>query len=479
MIFKTYQRPVWTTGRYNERHQVAIYYNLIEGISYFFEDESAKVIGLILKAGRNGNFSLSEISTLTGLTIDYIEPFLQELKNLNLITESNPAENEIKEYRKAISDWKKKNLLNLNITTEEKLPFETTNAEMAYTEKVGGITSVMLELTYNCSEKCIHCYNVGAAHKEEDINRRDLIKGLTLDDYRNIIDQLYEQGLFRVTLSGGDPFSNPDVWDIIDYLYYKEIAFDIFTNGQRITEKCFQLADYYPRSIGISIYSSKPEIHDKITRIPGSWKKSIKVLEELSDLSVPLNIKCCIMELNFDSYKGLVDIAKSLGAQTQFEISVTDSLEGDKYVSQNLRMTPEQYEVVLRDDNIPLYVGWEAPNYGGQKKDMSSKGCGAGDNSFCIRPDGEVIPCCAFQLKLGNLKYKSLKEILNNPTLEKWKTFSLDKSEECGRHDYCDYCNLCFGNSYSEHRDYKKASENCCYIAKIRCNLATKLRLNI
>lgn len=470
-------RPEWTTGRFDSNNNVAIYYNLIEGISYFFEDTSAEVIGVILEAGRNGEISLSDIYSKTGLTINNLEPFIQELKNLNLIIESKPTEEGIKEYRKVVSEWKKKNPLSLNKTTEEKLPFEISNAEMDYTDKVGGITNVMLELTYNCSEKCIHCYNIGAAHTDEDINRRDVIKGLSLDDYKKIIDQLYDQGLFRVTLTGGDPFSNPDVWDIIDYLYYKEVAFDIFTNGQRITEKCFQLANLYPRSIGVSIYSSSPEIHDKITRIPGSWKKSIKVLEELSDLSVPLNIKCCIMQPNFDSYQGIVEIAKSLGAQTQFEISVTDSLEGDKYVSRNLRMTPYQYETVLRDDNIPLYVGPEAPNYGGQKKDMNSKGCGAGDNSLCIRPDGEVIPCCAFHLKLGNLKEKSLENVLKNPVLNKWRNFSLEKSQECGLHDYCDYCNLCFGNSYSEHGDYIKASENCCYIAQIRFKLAKKLQI--
>ena len=43
-----YYRPEWTCGRYNEEKKVAIYYNLIEGISYFFEDYSAMVIGAIL-----------------------------------------------------------------------------------------------------------------------------------------------------------------------------------------------------------------------------------------------------------------------------------------------------------------------------------------------------------------------------------------------------------------------------------------------
>lgn len=468
-------RPEWTCGRYNSEKRVALIYNLIEGMSYFLEDDSADVIGVILESPRNGEVKLDDIKSMTGLRSEELMPFLEELRNRNLLTQNMPTQEGILQYRTDLAEWKKRNPLKLDNQTKEKLPFEVSNAEMAYSECVGGVTSVMLELTYVCSEKCIHCYNVGASRPNQEENQRDSIKGLSLDDYKRIIDELDNQGLFKVSLSGGDPFSNPLAWEIIEYLYEKEIAFDILTNGQTLLGKVKDLANFYPRSVGISIYSADPETHDEITRIRGSWNKSVEVLRELGDLSVPLNVKCCVMQPNYNNYKGVAEIARSVGAHPQFEISVTDSIEGDKYVSQNLRLTPEQYENVLRDDNIPLYVGPEAPNFGGQKKNMKFKGCGAGDNSFCIRPDGALIPCCAFHLIFGNLKETPLHEILESQKLKNWRNYKLEDSEECGQHDYCDYCNLCVGNAFSEHKDYSKASENCCYIAKIRFNLAKKL----
>ena len=139
-------------------------------------------------------------------------------------------------------------------------------------------------------------------------------------------------------------------------------------------------------------------------------------------------------------------------------------------------MTPEEMEVVLRDDNVPLYVGKEAPNYGGQKKLMTRNPCGAGDNSLCITPEGNVIPCCAFHTLFGNLKEQGIIEIINDSKERKyWLGLSLNDYEDCGRHDYCAYCNLCPGNNFIEHGTPLKAGEVNCSMAKARYELAQKM----
>ena len=123
-------------------------------------------------------------------------------------------------------------------------------------------------------------------------------------------------------------------------------------------------------------------------------------------------------------------------------------------------------------------LGKEAPNYGGQTRSMSENACGAGYNTFCITPNGDLIPCCAFHLVFGNLKKYSIKEILlHSEVLKWWNVQTLQQYEECGKHDYCDYCNLCAGLNYSEFETPLKAGENNCYMAKIRYNLAHKMEM--
>lgn len=471
-------RPKWTCGRYNKEKQACIMYNLIAGFSFFFNGYSAKVIGEILRVERNGDINVKSIASTTGIHKESLCLFYIVLLENGLLTDSAFTEDRIHHYRRYILDMRKSNKAWVDKPIEEKLPIEVTNAEQSYFDAVDDgktICSCMFELTYRCSEMCIHCYNPGATRNNDEENHRADYKELSLDDYKRIIDDMYENGLVKVCLSGGDPFSKEFAWDLLDYLYAKGIAVDIYTNGQKIINEVKRLAYYYPRLVGVSIYSGKADDHDAITRIPGSWERSMQVIRDLYEYAVPMNLKCCVMQPNLHSYYMVADLAKKFGATPQFELNISESNDGD-VCAKHLRLTEEQLQVVLRDNNIALYVGKEAPNYGGQKRDLSLSSCGAGGTGFCMSPNGDLRACTSFLQVYGNLTEQSVNDILLNskPLKDCRKAIVADYSE-CGRHDYCDYCNLCAGLNYTEHRDYHIPAESNCYMAKCRYNLAHRL----
>lgn len=473
-----YYRPEWTCGRYNEEKHVAIMYNLIAGFSYFFDEYSAIVIGEMLKVGKNEDINAEAIEANTGICMESLCQFFSTLTQCGLLSETLPTKEGIQNYRQIVVKTRKDSQSWVDKTTEEKLPMEVTNAEQAYFNAVEDgktICSCMFELTYRCSEMCIHCYNPGASRNNEEISHRADCKELSLDEYKRIIDDMYANGLVKVCLSGGDPFSKESIWDLLDYLYEKGIAVDIYTNGQRILKDVQRLADYYPRLVGVSIYSGMAKDHDTITRIPGSWEKSMQVIKELSDLAVPMNLKCCVMQPNLHSYYLVADLAKEYGAIPQFEINISESNDGD-ICAKKLRLTEAQLQVVLRDNNLALYVGKEAPNYGGIKRDINLCSCGAGGTGFCMSPNGDLRACVAFTQTYGNLLRQSVNEILSNSlTLKEWRSAIVADYVDCGKYDYCDYCNLCAGINYTEHGDFHKPAETNCYMAKCRFRLAKKL----
>ena len=469
-------RPEWTCGRYNSAQHAAILYNLIEGADYFFEGISADVIGTVLEMKRNDQVSLKTLTSLNKkVSLNDTVPFFYELLSLGLISTHRYSDSEIERYRDSISMNRIIGNSNNSLKGDSMSPLSEnlSSAEMEYTDTVGGITSIMMELTYNCSEKCIHCYNPGAARNSEEKSSRHSFHSLSIEEYEKIVDELYDKGLVKVCLSGGDPFSYKDCWKLIEYLYEKGIATEIYTNGQNLFGREKEFAKYYPCMVGISIYSDSPEVHDSITRVKGSFEKSVRVIESLSKLAVPTAIKCCILKPNLSSYYGVREIAKQYGCAMQYEINVVDSIDGDKCVSTFLRLSKEEYEVVLSDPAIAGYIT-ERTEILNQPERLEQPPCRAGHNSFCLSPSGDLMPCCSFHLVFGNLAKDTLVDILRSEVLDEWKNTKVSQYEECLKHDYCAVCTLCSGNNYSEHGDYKKAAENNCFIAKIRYDLIQK-----
>lgn len=394
---KEFFRPVWTSGRYDKKSHSAIVYNLATGKAYFFEDMAADVVSYILIAGRNDRIDICKIIDELAIDEDSICDFFYRIEKDGLVSFSkNLGELLVKAQRR-----------NGNVQTDfsENTSKIAEDAECDYLKRSKSkVFSVLMELTYKCSEKCIHCYNPGASRNDHELGMRDIKKELTLDEYKNVIDQLYEEGLVRVTLSGGDPFSKGFIWELIEYLFSKNIVFDIYTNGQGLYGKEVKLAQYFPVTVGLSLYSGNPEIHDGITRIKGSWTKTLAVIDKLTTLEIPVVIKCCIMRNNCKSYRGVIGIAKKYSTMLQLECNIFDAVDGDECVSTYLRLTPEEMKIVLRDKANPLYTGLELVDNGARTFDENKNVCGAGYSGFCLTPDGRLTLCVSFQSEIGNLR---------------------------------------------------------------------------
>lgn len=478
---QTYYRPEWTCGRFNAKADVALMYNLIEGKSFFFESYSAKVIGEILKCGRNEKINIESISNNTTVPIESIIDFFEEsLVNVGLVALKQYNKDEIHTLRKEWSIISKEETPHYNLgNLKDEGLIDLQSAEEEYNKHLDvktQVSSMMLELTYNCSAKCIHCYNIGATRNDNEVCGRNIPNEMVLDDYKKLIDELDSLGCYKVCLSGGDPFSKPIAWEIIDYLYNKEIAFDIFTNGISITTQTERLLDYYPRLVGISIYSGVPEIHDRITRIKGSFERSLLVAKQLSDYGVPMSFKCVVMKTNIKSYHLVKELAKQYGAVIQIETNLCLGVDGDMSMINHLRLSCEELEIILRDKDIPLYVGLDIANEGKVVKDPNAYPCRGGDGNYTITPDGNMVICVNLHWVLGNVKETTISNILKSEALKEWLNTNIGKIEGCGTKPECEYCNLCCGNNYSEFGVLTKPSSVNCYMANVRYTLFNKLK---
>lgn len=480
-------KPEWVKWRFHKKGNTskALVYQLLEGTNFLFEDISAELIQFLLNIK-----SWSEIDKgllqkrFPFISLIDLNSFLDELTNNGILTDYIPEYSQIKEMRKKVGqyriDLEKSRDLTSENETKKKLPFFQSDPETEYAafleeDRIPSV--VMFELTYNCNEMCVHCFNPGAARNKEEKSQRNNREEINLEHYKLLLKDLDEMGVYKIILTGGDPFVKPKIWELITMISETNIVMDIYTNGLAILGRTEKLSKFWPLSVGLSIYSGDHDVHNSITRVPNSLKKSLMVATELAEFGVPLYFKCPIMTHNATSYYKVAEIAKDYGAIPQIDVSLTDAIDGDVTITENLQVKGDLLEIILRDPDVPIYVGKEAPDFGRQEKNKNEAFCGAGTVMMNITPEGDVTPCNSFPTQFGNLKKKSFKEIINKSgELRQWQDTVINDYDECGTHERCNYCSRCPGQSFIEHGTPLKASSANCNMAIARMNLANMLR---
>lgn len=467
--------PDWIAGRYNEQVSTAIVFNNLKGETYLFEGPTARLWSELLEYGYGESFNIDGICDHLQCSRFDLLSFMKELRDKKIIIDHKFGKKELAGIRKAVNREKKQFLRSNKGVGNFHSSYESVDNDYRNRISELGIPFTMsFELTYACNEACIHCYNPNSPRQGGmETQKAKPVGEMSAEEYFPVLDKMKEMGVAKIVFTGGDPFMKKDAMKIIEYAHRLKFAFAIYTNGQALFANPMiyeKLKELYPQYIGLSIYSTIPEVHDGITRRRGSCEKTMEIARRCYEDAIGLQIKCPIMQSNAESYGKVYDFAISVNGMPQFDVNITSSLDGDCFASQNLRMTEEQFMKVLRDKRIPLSI---ENTVGAIDRRPEMCFCGAGDSGFNIRPDGTLTPCCAFPLDCGNVKETALEELWKNSAeLERIRALRYRDSDLCGRERFCKYCNRCIGQSFIEHGVAENHSEDNCHIAKIRLKLA-------
>src|SRR5205807_5818002 len=180
--------------------------------------------------------------------------------------------------------------------------------------------AVQLDLTYRCNERCVHCYLDHDDHGE-----------MTTSEIKHLLDELAAAGVFVLTLSGGEILMRRDFFEILEYARQLTFCVKLKTNAVLIREReAARIRDLGVESVQVSIYSHRPEVHDSITLVPGSLKRSLTAIRFLKSQGLKVIIANVLMTHNMQDYPGVRALAEELGVECTLDTTVTPMMDGNR-----------------------------------------------------------------------------------------------------------------------------------------------------
>lgn len=280
------------------------------------------------------------------------------------------------------------------------------------------IYNAMIELTYHCNLRCVHCY---LSSLPKDI--------LTFLEVKDILDQLVDHGCPQVFFTGGEIFLRKDMLDIVRYSQSKGFLVTLFTNGTLISsEIAEELSKAYIAGVKISLYGSTAKSHESVTKVKGSFNKTISNIKLLRRHNIPVDIG--LMALSHNT-KELLEIDKFCS-----ELDVQFNIDMKIFPKQDNSREPLKF--AASDDDLRLLFETST------LRPFQETICLAGQVKIKIDPQGYVFPCEYWRHPIGTIREKPLDEIWNSQKLQeivqRIKSYNPSACLNCALREHCFKC---------------------------------------
>lgn len=284
---------------------------------------------------------------------------------------------------------------------------------------------VSIELTSKCNLKCKHCYTDAGLQQEKELSKDEMFK---------LIDELYSIEVGDLIYTGGEPLCRPDIFEIAQYADEQDFSQTLSTNGTLIDmETTSKIARLGFSGVQVSIEGNEAQ-HDALTGVKGSYRKSLKALENLEREGIVCAVATTITSLNIEYIPSL--IRKIYEETPACRIRLLKFLPmGRGENACDLEVSTEElkklYSVIKEIEKeikapfqISLADAFNAPFF-----DYPSHSCTAGYSWCCITPEGYVIPCNYFSspdvlkiIEADNVREKKFIDIWkSSPLFQKFR----------------------------------------------------------
>jgi len=341
---------------------------------------------------------------------------------------------------------------------------------------------IIWNFTNECNLDCLHCYQKAGQQKTDE---------LTLEEKKEILDQIRDLGATTILFAGGEPLMSTDFFDAVEYARSRDIFVALATNGTLITrDVAKRMNDSGVSYVQVSV-DGLPQTHDKLRRLKGAFSSAIKAIQNLKEYDIVLGISFTLTKFNLDELQDMIDLSKKLKLNRIMILDFVPVGKGIEWSSAELSAVEREGVLHLMFEELnkeEIAVTTTIPQFSRiclesskekAYRTMSSRfgiyhiqdegevdikyisGCWAGVLQCTIQPDGKVTPCFLMPVEAGNLRKKKLSEIWENSRVfKKLRNRKLLKGG-CGECKYKYICGGCRSRAYACYGDYLAPDPGC------------------
>jgi radical SAM protein len=338
---------------------------------------------------------------------------------------------------------------------------------------------VFYEMTQACDLVCQHCRACAQRQPAPD--------ELSTDNARQLIEQLTEfPEPPLLVLTGGDPLKRTDIFELIRYAVSLGLQVSITPSATPlVTESAIQRLQTAGISrMAISIDGVDAVTHDAVRGVPGSFQRSLQILDDARRLGVETQINTVLTPSNLDQIPAMADRFASYNIALWSVFFLVPVGRGDQLV----RLQAEQCELAfdrLWQESLrqPYMIKTtEAPHYrryviqhqlerrrqggDGVPRPFVPGGVNDGKGVMFVSHAGIIHPSGFLPVVCGLFPQQHLMDVYQNSPIFRALRDSSQLEGKCGR---CEFRNICGGSrarAYAVTGNMFSQEPDCCYEPK-------------
>lgn len=307
----------------------------------------------------------------------------------------------------------------------------------ARARRSGAPVTVLVQVTDRCNYACVHCYETHEGKGELDFAELDRILG-----------EIADEGTMFLTLTGGEFFMRRDADDILRSARRRKFAVKLLTTGHFIDDaRADLIRDLGAIQVDMSFYSADPAVHEHVTQMPNSWRRTFLAARRLRERGVKVVLKSPVMAMNAAGLPALADLARELGCEYMFDPKVTGREDGDDGPTA-LRADDATLRAFYADERMGIFpnlVSSMSHILAGGTKGLDETPCRAGQDIAAVNPKGQVFACHSLVgHPVGDLRTQSFRQIWReSAALKRIRGLTWGQIDECNTCDVRAYCTRC------------------------------------